>query len=135
MTVDKRTANGNAIIQAIGDRGSHMFKNMATGEYGRFVWSTFAGENVLFWVHEDQTRTSDLRRPEWSQNRKNVGEKRSVVIAIKGYILTGEPTKPVFGPWPDWYVGGNPWRYPPAHLREIRKLAQDMGITPRKEEE
>jgi hypothetical protein len=56
------------------------------------------------------------------------GTLRDVIIGFRDYIRTGQPlTFNAFGPWPDWYSGGDPWGYG-ADMKIVHDAAVRLGI-------
>ncbi len=55
------------------------------------------------------------------------GTMRSLIENLRDYIKRGERLHPmVFGPWPDWFCGGDLWGYG-DDMEKVRTKARDTG--------
>lgn len=56
------------------------------------------------------------------------GTLRSLVESMRDYIRDASNALPysVFGPWPEWICGGDPWGYGKEEMAEVRREVSDL---------
>lgn len=114
----------NALVQVIACVGRRFFRygtstsRMEMDERGR-----------LWWVDKftDQKLYLHCRLP-LRRKFSDGGTLRSLVIALKRYVMTGQTLHPLaFGPWPTWVCNGDLWGYG-DDMQTVRTAALALGI-------
>jgi len=58
------------------------------------------------------------------------GTMKDLVKALRDFVVHGKQLHPrAFGPWPDWYCGGDLWGYG-GDMEKVRSAALRLGIVP-----
>lgn len=59
----------------------------------------------------------------------NGGTLRDLICRFQRYIVSGERLPAaMFGPYPDWYSGGDPWGYGVDNMAIVRSAAAAAGL-------
>lgn len=119
----ERADKANQLIKVIASFGRTFFNH--NGLVSKFVidhhghiWFVDAYSKKQIYTHYTQGR--------WHGFSEG-GTLRDVVIRLRDFIRTGEHAANVFGPWPQWYSGGDPWGYG-ADMQKVHSTAVGLGI-------
>ncbi len=121
-----RAETVNAAIRVMGSHGrrffwSNKFKRFATMEVDR---------RGRVWFLDDHTGRRTYTHDERYNWRafSHGGTMRRLVCRFRRYIMTGALVPAGhFGPWPDWYCGGDLWGYGEA-METVRRDIRALGI-------
>jgi hypothetical protein len=103
-----RLEKANQLLKVIASCGRRFFAHQ--GRVSRFELDT--GGRVWFVDAYNEARIYTHRTNGRWRGFSEGGTLRSLVIALRDYIQTGEPIPSGYlGPWPDWYCAGDPWGY------------------------
>jgi hypothetical protein len=123
-TEQLRKHEANRLLRVIARTGRNFFRHgddvsyMEIDKRGR-VWFVDSYSKRRVYTHYSG---------EW-KGFTNGGTLRSLVIRLRDYIKRGTPVPAlVFGPWPEWYCGGDLWGYG-DDMGAVRSEAARLGIS------
>lgn len=120
----ERCEKVNDLLRCIGEVGRRFFHH--DGRYARFE----VGLRGRVWLHDHYSRKRIYTHyPYRWRGFTNGGTLKALCIALRDFIMRGKPVKSGhFGPWPDWYCGGDLWGYGDA-MEGVRAKALELGVT------
>lgn len=119
MTNEKqeRVKHANAVLRAMGSYGRHFFYSETKDRFAEIVIDAQGRLRIV----DDYTGQSVLivKQGRW-RGFSHGGTCRAVVEDLANYVRTGKKTRNHFGPWPEWFNGGDLWGYGLAASAAVR---------------
>jgi hypothetical protein len=115
----------NKMIKAIADCGRRFFYYKDKDRYAQIEMDS---RGRIWWI-DDYTneRIYTHYKYDW-QGFSHGGTMRGLVEAFRDHITKGTPVPSrAFGPWPEWYCGGDLWGYG-DDIKKVRDAALKLGI-------
>ncbi|WP_237133758.1 hypothetical protein [Pseudohongiella sp. O18] len=119
----QRIENVNALVKVIGDCGRHFFKYE-----GRYASIEVDDRGRAWWIDQYTEKRIYMHYSGRWRGFSNGGTLRDLAKDLREYVVKGTrvPTHH-FGPWPDWYCGGDPWGYG-KDMETVREAARSLGV-------
>jgi hypothetical protein len=121
----ERAARVNELIKAIGDCGRRFFYDTRNDRYAVIE----VDQRGRVWLVDDYSgQRIYLHYRYWGAGFSHGGTLRSLVNDFREYITKSTPLPSgAFGPWPDYYCGGNLWGYG-DDMQQVRDTARRLGL-------
>lgn len=122
----ERLEKVNAMIRVMGSCGRRFFYSL---RYDRFARMEIDSRGKVWFVDDYSGHRiyTHYERGSW-RKFSHGGTMRALVIAFRKFIQQGTPVPAgSFGPWPDWYCGGDLWGYGDDMVK-VRSKAIALGI-------
>jgi hypothetical protein len=120
---DLRLAAANLLLECIATNGRRFFSAK-----GRIARLELARGRIFYHDPYSERRIYTHYRYRW-RGFSQGGTMRALVIALREFVTKGVTLNPlIFGPWPDWYCGGDLWGYGES-MANVRATAAELGIT------
>lgn len=115
----------NEFIQTMGDHGRRFFYNEKHDRYARMELDN----RGRCWFVDDYTDERVFTHyPYRWRNFSHGGTMRRLVEAFREFVTQGRLLPSLsFGPWPEWYNGGDLWGYGEA-IEPVREKAKSLGL-------
>lgn len=133
--MDKRTLDArrgrvsavNRFLSVVAGTGRGFFR-YADGGVSRFevdgdghLWFVDGHRGARIWTHVHGW---------WGNRFTNGGTMQVLCLALKEFIMTGEPQPLGLGPWPETLCGGDLWGYG-DDMEQVRLAADSLGLASR----
>ena len=123
----ERVENVNALIKFIGDRGRFFFRK--TFPFEEHTYCRFLLKENRLWLQPEIGGNIYTGYKYWDKKLPHGGTLKQILRAFKDYIMTKKKVpNNIFGPFPDWLCGGDPWGYGIETMEEIKNEAIKLGI-------
>lgn len=126
MTREERLTAANELLEVISSCGRNFFR------YQDRVARIEEDCHKRLWFVDDFSEKRIFLHCSWSQWQgfSHGGTLKDLIRLLKDFVVHEKLLSPwVFGPWPDWYCGGDLWGYGEDNMEKIRKFAKEKGIT------
>jgi hypothetical protein len=122
---EKRLEQVNAIIQVIGSHGRRFLSENSDRREPVadpfFAYFTVDQRNEIWFVDRYSRKPILIRHRDW-EGFSDGGTLRSLVEHFARYIYGGAKIETkLFGPWPTWICGGDPWGYGADEMERVRR--------------
>jgi hypothetical protein len=117
----RRLNNCNELLVFISNHGRNFFRH--DGRVARFELSK--NGRVQF-VDELHNKKVDIYAKGGWRHFSHGGGLRQLIEDLRDHIRTGDRYA-YFGPWPDWYSGGDPWGYG-EDMKLVLEEAKRLGV-------
>lgn len=122
----KRVAIVNDFIRVMADNGRRFFYHESSGRYAELQMD----ERGRIWFIDEHSgdRIYTHYRYRW-RGFSGGGTMRELVCGFRDFVMTGKKlASRAFGPWPDWYCGGDLWGYGKDATEIVRNKAKECGL-------
>ncbi len=128
MSKEQRLQQANELLVLIASKGREFFRHE-----GRVAH--FELRNGRVWYVDAYTQRAIYTHSTYSRWRgfTGGGTLLAVIRGLSKWIHTGQAVEDNhYGPWPDWYCGGDVWEYG-SDMEIIRAKAREIGVIKNKE--